>query len=93
MAGGLPTQFRFAGQHVFKANPKIVERLKENGRLLGSGSLRHSHHPHCWRCKQPVIFARPNNGSSGTNESCGRKLAEIDRGTVDSDHGVTGSTG
>ena len=25
----------FVGQHVFKANPKIVERLKENGRLLG----------------------------------------------------------
>ena len=45
----------FAGQHVFKANPKIVERLKENGRLLAHGSLSHSY-PHCWRCKQPVIF-------------------------------------
>jgi isoleucyl-tRNA synthetase len=45
----------FAGQHVLKANPTIVERLQENHRLLGHGSLSHSY-PHCWRCKKPVIF-------------------------------------
>ncbi len=45
----------FAGQHVFEANPRIVERLRANGRLLGHGSLSHSY-PHCWRCKNPVIF-------------------------------------
>ena len=45
----------FAGQHVFKANPAIVECLPANGRLLGHGSLNHSY-PHCWRCKNPVIF-------------------------------------
>jgi isoleucyl-tRNA synthetase len=45
----------FSGQHVFKANPAIVEKLKSKGLLIGSGSLSHSY-PHCWRCKQPVIF-------------------------------------
>jgi isoleucyl-tRNA synthetase len=45
----------FAGQHVLKANPKIVEFLQANGRLLGHGLLKHSY-PHCWRCKSPVIF-------------------------------------
>jgi len=45
----------FAGQHVFKTNPAIVEKLKTQGVLVGSGSLAHSY-PHCWRCKQPVIF-------------------------------------
>ncbi|MFM8540716.1 MAG: isoleucine--tRNA ligase [Nitrospira sp.] len=45
----------FTGQHVFKANPAIVETLKSKGVLLGSDSLSHSY-PHCWRCKQPVIF-------------------------------------
>ena len=45
----------FAGQHVFKANPKIIEALKERGMLLGHGSITHSY-PHCWRCKNPVIF-------------------------------------
>jgi isoleucyl-tRNA synthetase len=46
---------QFAGQHVFKANPAIIEALKDRGVLLGHGSLAHSY-PHCWRCKNPVIF-------------------------------------
>jgi len=45
----------FAGHHVLKANPAIVDTLKAKGVLLGHGSLSHSY-PHCWRCKQPVIF-------------------------------------
>ncbi|MCE3222981.1 MAG: ileS [Nitrospira sp.] len=70
----------FAGQHVFKANPKIVERLKENGRLLGHGSLNHSY-PHCWRCKQPVIFRATEQWfvSMETNELRTEALAEIGR--------------
>lgn len=70
----------FAGQHVFKANPKIAERLKENGRLLGHGSLKHSY-PHCWRCKQPVIFRATEQWfvSMETNELRKEALAEIER--------------
>lgn len=45
----------FAGQHVFKANPAIVEKLKQRDLLLGHEKLLHSY-PHCWRCKKPVIF-------------------------------------
>ena len=45
----------FAGQHVFKADPVIVEKLRQLGVLLNHGSLIHSY-PHCWRCKKPVIF-------------------------------------
>lgn len=45
----------FAGQQVFKANPAIVEKLKATDRLLGHGTITHSY-PHCWRCKNPVIF-------------------------------------
>lgn len=46
---------KFAGQHVFKANPNIVEDLKARGLLLASQKIAHSY-PHCWRCKQPIIF-------------------------------------
>ncbi|HSA30452.1 MAG TPA: isoleucine--tRNA ligase [Candidatus Omnitrophota bacterium] len=46
---------KFAGQHVFKANPNIVEDLKSRGVLLASQKIAHSY-PHCWRCKQPIIF-------------------------------------
>ena len=45
----------FTGQHVLKANPAIIERLRTRGILLGHGTLTHSY-PHCWRCKNPVIF-------------------------------------
>lgn len=45
----------FAGQHVLKANPEIVEKLQSLDVLLGHGTLNHSY-PHCWRCKKPVIF-------------------------------------
>src|SRR5262249_15564310 len=45
----------FAGQQVFKANPQIIELLRERGALLWSETITHSY-PHCWRCKNPVIF-------------------------------------
>jgi isoleucyl-tRNA synthetase len=37
------------------ANIRIIDHLKEIGALLGRGDLTHSY-PHCWRCKNPVIF-------------------------------------
>lgn len=45
----------FAGLSVTDANPKIIEDLASSGLLLASDSLTHQY-PHCWRCKQPVIF-------------------------------------
>ncbi|MDP2300086.1 MAG: class I tRNA ligase family protein, partial [Actinomycetota bacterium] len=50
-AGGGP----FAGMHVEKANPVIIEWLREQGSLVHAGTTSHSY-PHCWRCKKPVIF-------------------------------------
>lgn len=43
------------GEHVFKANPKIVELLREQGMLLRHEPFQHSY-PHCWRHKTPLIF-------------------------------------
>ena len=45
----------FAGQHVFKANDKVVDVLRERGALLHHESYLHSY-PHCWRHKTPIIF-------------------------------------
>jgi len=50
-AGGGP----FTGLNVRDANPVIIEWLRERGSLLVATSTQHSY-PHCWRCKQPVIF-------------------------------------
>jgi isoleucyl-tRNA synthetase len=45
----------FAGLNVFEANPKIVEFMNDRGVLLFSENYDHRY-PHCWRCKNPVIF-------------------------------------
>ncbi len=45
----------FAGQFVFDANKNVIAKLKEVGALLREEKISHSY-PHCWRCKQPVIF-------------------------------------
>jgi isoleucyl-tRNA synthetase len=49
--GGAP----FTGQHVFKANEQIIHDLKNRGLLFAQENIQHSY-PHCWRCKNPVIF-------------------------------------
>jgi len=46
---------RYAGMNVFQANAVINADMKAGGSLLGEGEISHSY-PHCWRCKNPVIF-------------------------------------
>ncbi len=46
---------RYGGLNVFEANPKIVSDMQKEGILLKQAEVSHSY-PHCWRCKQPVIF-------------------------------------
>ncbi len=44
----------FEGIHIFKANPIIIEKLKEQKNLLTNGELVHSY-PHSWRSKAPLV--------------------------------------
>ncbi len=44
-----------AGQHLWKANPQIVELLRARGVLLAHVTIEHAY-PHCWRHKTPVIY-------------------------------------
>ena len=43
------------GESVFKADPRIIQKLIDHHALLKEDKLTHSY-PHCWRCKKPVIF-------------------------------------
>jgi isoleucyl-tRNA synthetase len=45
----------FAGLDVMKANKAIIGKMRSNGTLIWAGEVTHSY-PHCWRCKQPIIF-------------------------------------
>ena len=54
--GRFTSEFKEAeGVHVAKANKKIIELLREKQTLLFTEDHEHSY-PHCWRCKNPVIF-------------------------------------
>jgi isoleucyl-tRNA synthetase len=45
----------FAGMNVFEANQPITDLLKQQGDLMATEDVEHQY-PHCWRCKNPVIF-------------------------------------
>ena len=82
------------GMQVFEANPKIVADLAERGLLLNKPgeTVRHQY-PHCWRCKNPIIFrateqwfARLGDADDETSLRH-RALAEIAQHAVDPDVG------
>ena len=51
----LPEAQVFVGEHIYKAQPKIIETLQQTGHLLKHDVIKHSY-PHCWRHKTPIIF-------------------------------------
>jgi isoleucyl-tRNA synthetase len=71
---------QWAGQRVFDANNSIVEKLRQTGALLKAETVSHSY-PHCWRCKNPLIFRATEQWflRIDHNELRSRALAEIDK--------------
>jgi len=45
----------FTKTHVFKADPIVIEKLKEVKKILKNDKLQHSY-PHSWRSKAPLIY-------------------------------------
>lgn len=43
------------GVNVYDSNKIIVEKLQKSGQLLFDTKIQHAY-PHCWRCKNPIIF-------------------------------------
>ncbi|MCJ7610835.1 MAG: isoleucine--tRNA ligase, partial [Candidatus Aminicenantes bacterium] len=50
-----PEVKNYTGMNVFKANRPIMDDMKKDKTLLKEAEVVHSY-PHCWRCKNPVIF-------------------------------------
>ncbi len=53
--GRFTDEVPWAGQKVFDANKSIGQELEARGTLKKLQFISHSY-PHCWRCKNPVIF-------------------------------------
>ncbi|MEJ2368398.1 MAG: isoleucine--tRNA ligase [Acidobacteriota bacterium] len=70
----------FAGMQVFEANPHVLDLLREKNALLAFSTILHSY-PHCWRCKNPLIFRATRQWfiSMDHEDLRGRTLSAIDR--------------
>ncbi|SDH20176.1 isoleucine--tRNA ligase [Microbacterium pygmaeum] len=51
----LPAVTDVAGELWMDANTPLVRLLRQDGRLLRLASYEHSY-PHCWRCRNPLIY-------------------------------------
>lgn len=45
----------FAGMYYAKSNKPIIDRIEADGLLFAHEKISHQY-PHCWRCKDPIIF-------------------------------------
>ncbi len=46
---------KFEGLYVHDANEEVIKELNDRGVLLKQSNYEHQY-PHCWRCKNPIIF-------------------------------------
>ena len=46
---------RYAGAQIPHVNRQITADMKAEGSLVKEMAIRHSY-PHCWRCKEPVMY-------------------------------------
>ena len=64
----------FTDTHIFKADPIVIEKLKEQNKLLKNDKLINSY-PHSWRSKAPLIYrATPQWFISMKKNNLGIKL-------------------
>ncbi|MDD4401176.1 MAG: isoleucine--tRNA ligase [Desulfitobacteriaceae bacterium] len=68
------------GMKVEQANPVIVEDLRNNRTLIHDEKIVHSY-PHCWRCKNPILFRATEQWFASINGFRQTALAEIDKVT------------
>jgi isoleucyl-tRNA synthetase len=80
----VPSLEFFGGQFIWKANPNIVDKLREVGALLKHETITHSY-MHCWRHKTPIIyrataqwFVGMDHKPDGTTSLRERALAAIE---------------
>jgi isoleucyl-tRNA synthetase len=66
------------GLKVEKANPLILEDLRQSGALIHDEKIVHSY-PHCWRCKNPILFRATEQWFASINGFREAALAEIDK--------------
>ena len=71
----------FSGQHIFKSEPMILEKIEAGKNLIHQERFIHSY-PHCWRHKSPLIFRTTRQwfvsmDNEGFRENCLKAIGEV----------------
>lgn len=68
----------YAGMKVENANDIILKDLEAAGFLMHTDKIKHSY-PHCWRCKNPIIFRATEQWFASIDGFRQAALEEIDK--------------
>ena len=74
-AAGVP---ELTGVYVFKANPIVIQILKDKGHLFAEEAYTHDY-PHCWRSKTPIVFRAVKQWFIKVDAFRQQALAEIEK--------------
>ena len=68
----------FAGLRYDKSNDAIINWLEENNFLLYKQKINHAY-PHCWRCKNPIIFRATEQWFCSVDKFRDQAIAEANK--------------
>ena len=71
----------FSGMDTDEANPHIIQFLRDRGMLVAEVKITHSY-PHCWRCKNPVLFRATDQWFVSMDKMCIRDRLDGDAVTL-----------
>ena len=66
-----------AGQTTKQANVTILEQIKSTNNLLAVQRIVHQY-PHCWRCKEPILFRATEQWFCSVEDFKEETLAQVD---------------
>ena len=69
---------QFAGLSTEKAGKPIADHLKEVGALFAVKKIEHQY-PHCWRCKEPVLFRATEQWFCSVDDFKDKAIEEIEK--------------
>lgn len=88
----MPTVTDWAGMFVIDANPHIVRKLRQEGRLFKTERMTHSY-PHCWRCDTPLLYYARKSWYIATTKYQDRLIAANNKVKWYPEHVGTGRMG
>ncbi|WP_054695784.1 isoleucine--tRNA ligase [Syntrophomonas palmitatica] len=69
---------QFEGLYVHDANKDVIAELEKRNALLKASKVEHQY-PHCWRCKNPIIFRATEQWFASVDGFRQNALEEIDK--------------